>query len=147
MTQHTWRQSAVGFVVPLVIVALWQACAMLGWVNPQVLPSPLAVVSKLIEYALPLSAYDPAAGSRLAWIFSGELLHDTMGSMYRVLVGFLIGGGLGPDSRPGHGREPRHGLQVDESAGANSAADSAHRLHSRFPFSGSAWAIRTGLFS
>ena len=89
-----WRQAATGLVAPVVIIALWQACAMLGWVNPQVLPSPLAVVSKWIEYALPLSAFDPAAGSWFAWALSGELLHDTMGSMYRVVVGFLIGAGL-----------------------------------------------------
>jgi NitT/TauT family transport system permease protein len=81
-------------VVPVIIIALWQACAMLGWVNPQVLPSPLAVLSKFIEYALPLAPFDATAGSRLAWIFSGELLHDTMGSMYRVVVGFLVGAGL-----------------------------------------------------
>ena len=94
MTQQTWRQSAVGMVVPVIIIALWQACAMLGWVNAQVLPSPLAVLSKFIEYALPLAPFDATAGSRLAWIFSGELLHDTMGSMYRVVVGFLVGAGL-----------------------------------------------------
>jgi NitT/TauT family transport system permease protein len=94
MTQQTWRQSAVGAVVPVIIIALWQACAMLGWVNPQVLPSPLAVLAKFIEYALPLAPFDAAAGSRLEWMFSGELLHDTMGSMYRVVVGFLVGAGL-----------------------------------------------------
>jgi NitT/TauT family transport system permease protein len=94
MTQQSWRQSAVGFVAPVVIIALWQACAMLGWVNPQVLPSPVAVVGKWVEYALPLIPFDPAAGSWAAWIFSGELLHDTMGSMYRVVVGFLVGAGL-----------------------------------------------------
>ena len=94
MTQSSWRQSAVGIVVPVVVIALWQACAMFGWVNRQVLPSPLAVLAKLIEYALPLTPFDPAAGSRLAWLFSGELLNDTMGSMYRVVVGFLVGAGL-----------------------------------------------------
>jgi NitT/TauT family transport system permease protein len=30
----------------------------------------------------------------MAWYFSGELLHDTLGSMYRVVVGFAIGAGL-----------------------------------------------------
>ncbi|MFB9244233.1 ABC transporter permease [Massilia antarctica] len=94
MTQAKWRESAVGLVVPVVIVALWQAGAMMGLINPQVLPSPWAVLLKWIEYALPLTAFDPATGSRLAWMFSGELLIDTMGSMYRVVVGFVIGAGL-----------------------------------------------------
>ncbi|NHZ39099.1 ABC transporter permease [Massilia aquatica] len=94
MTQAKWRDSAVGFVAPVVIIALWQAGAMLGLINPQVLPSPWAVLKKWIEYALPLTAFDAAAGSRLAWMFSGELLIDTAGSMYRVVVGFVIGAGL-----------------------------------------------------
>ena len=89
-----WRESAIGLVVPVVIILLWQMAAMLGWVNPQVLPSPWAVAVKWVEYALPLTAFDPAAGSRLAWMFSGELLIDTLGSMYRVVVGFAIGAGL-----------------------------------------------------
>jgi NitT/TauT family transport system permease protein len=52
------------------------------------------VVKKWIEYALPLEAYDPATMSRLSWAFSGELVRDTIGSMYRVLVGFVVGAGL-----------------------------------------------------
>ena len=89
-----WRESAIGLVLPVVILLVWQLVAMLGWVNPQVLPSPLAVAAKWIEYALPLAPFDPANGSRLAWLFSGELLIDTLGSMYRVVVGFAIGAGL-----------------------------------------------------
>ena len=94
MTTQHWREIATGLVVPALLILLWQACSMLGWVNPQVLPSPWAVVAKWLEYAAPLAVFDPATGSRLAWIFSGELLHDTLGSMYRVLVGFAIGAGL-----------------------------------------------------
>ncbi|MFS2004906.1 ABC transporter permease [Duganella sp. CT11-25] len=93
-TASSWRQGAVGLVVPAVIIALWQASAMLGWVNPQVLPSPVAVVEKWVAYLLPLQPHDPAAGSWLAWAFSGELITDSIGSLYRVVVGFLIGAGL-----------------------------------------------------
>lgn len=89
-----WREIGAGLIVPVVLIALWQWVTSNGWVNPQVLPSPLAVVKKWIEYASPLEAYDPASMSRLAWIFSGELIRDTLGSMYRVMVGFLIGAGL-----------------------------------------------------
>ena len=94
MKQAPWRTSATGFIVPVVIIALWQMSAMLGWVNPQVLPSPVAVVRKWIEYLLPLTPYDPAASSWLMWAVSGELLYDTVTSMYRVVVGFAIGAGL-----------------------------------------------------
>jgi NitT/TauT family transport system permease protein len=94
MNKQNWRAAASGLVAPIVIVALWQASAMLGWVNPQVLPSPLAVVRKWFEYLMPLTAYDPATGSWLSWALSGELLGDTMGSMYRVVAGFAVGAGL-----------------------------------------------------
>jgi len=93
-TTSSWRQAGVGLIVPALLIALWQAAAMLGWVNPQVLPSPVAVVAKWIAYLLPLQPYDPAAGSWLAWAVSGELITDSIGSLYRVVVGFLIGAGL-----------------------------------------------------
>ena len=94
MTHQNWREGGIGLVIPALLILLWQALAMVGWINPHVLPSPIAVVTKWAEYAGPLAAYDPAAGSRFAWLFSGELLHDTLGSMYRVVVGFAIGAGL-----------------------------------------------------
>jgi NitT/TauT family transport system permease protein len=94
MAIRNWRQLAVGAVVPVVIVALWQLASQLGWINPQILPSPWDVTKKWVEYALPLTPYDPAQQSWLGWAFSGELIHDTMGSMYRVLVGFAVGAGL-----------------------------------------------------
>ena len=87
-----WREIGVGLVVPAAIIALWQVVATMGWVNPQVLPSPLAVVAKWIAYLLPLQPY--VEGSKLAWYFSGELIIDSLSSMYRVVVGFVIGAGL-----------------------------------------------------
>jgi NitT/TauT family transport system permease protein len=88
------REFGAGLVVPIVVIGIWQAVAMLGWVNPQALPSPWAVLKKWLEYAAPMEAYDPASTSWLAWVFSGELIRDTIGSMTRVLVGFFIGAGL-----------------------------------------------------
>jgi NitT/TauT family transport system permease protein len=92
MSNKHWREIGIGLVVPAVVIAIWQAVATMGWVNPQVLPSPLAVVEKWIAYLLPLQPH--TEGSKLAWYFSGELIHDSIGSMYRVLVGFAIGAGL-----------------------------------------------------
>jgi NitT/TauT family transport system permease protein len=92
MKAAQWREIGVGLVVPAVAVAVWQAVAMLGWVNPQVLPSPLAVVQKWIAYLLPLQPH--GEGSWLAWAFSGELIVDSLGSLYRVVTGFVIGAGL-----------------------------------------------------
>ena len=103
----SWRQAAVGMVVPALVIALWQAVAMLGWVNPQVLPSPLAVVEKWIAYLLPLQPYDPAAGGWLSWAVSGELITDSIGSLYRVVLGFVIGAGLALPIGLAMGAKPR----------------------------------------
>ena len=94
MSKQKWREIGEGAIVPVIVIALWQAASGMGFINPQVLPSPLAVVQKWIEYLLPLQPYDPAASSWLAWAFSGELIGDTLSSMYRVLVGFAVGAGL-----------------------------------------------------
>lgn len=88
------RRVLHGAAVPLVAIALWQMVSTLGWINPQILPSPLAVLRKWAEYASPGAAFDPAQGSYLGWVFSGEMISDAYGSLTRVLVGFAIGAGL-----------------------------------------------------
>jgi NitT/TauT family transport system permease protein len=94
MRKLNWREIGAGTVVPVLVIAVWQAAASLGWVNPQVLPSPLAVVHKWLEYLAPSEAYSAASGNWFAWMVSGELIRDTISSMYRVLAGFLVGAGL-----------------------------------------------------
>lgn len=83
-----------GAIVPLAALALWQVMSALGWVNPQIVPSPLAVLRKLLEYLAPLEPYSPEQGSYLLWLVSGELLRDAYASLSRVIGGFLIGAGL-----------------------------------------------------
>ncbi|MEO7497857.1 MAG: ABC transporter permease [Massilia sp.] len=86
------RGLGVGLVLPAVLIAVWQAVAMAGLVNPQVLPSPLAVVQKWLAYLLPLQSF--GGGNWLAWAFSGELIVDALGSMFRVVTGFALGAGM-----------------------------------------------------
>ena len=88
------RRFLHGALVPLAAVALWQAMSWFGWVNPQILPSPLAVLHKWGEYFAPLEPFRPEQGSYLRWLVSGELLQDAYGSLTRVFGGFLIGAGL-----------------------------------------------------
>lgn len=64
-------------------------------IAPQILPPPTAVFSKFIESIKPQEAFDKAKTNYAQWLVSGELIHDSISSMGRVLVGFLIGGGLG----------------------------------------------------
>lgn len=89
-----WRSVLTGMIVPVLLIAIWQTASMREWVNPHVLPSPSAVVQRWITYLLPQTSFAEAGGSWFAWAMSGELIVDSMGSMYRVMVGFCIGAGL-----------------------------------------------------
>lgn len=68
----------VPWLVPLALVAAWQAASMLGWLSTRVLPAPSAVV-------------------RAAWELtaSGELWTHVKVSAGRALAGLAIGGGFG----------------------------------------------------
>jgi len=68
---------AGAWLVPALILGVWQASASLGLLSPSTLPSPLAVVQ---------------AGWRLGW--SGELFTNIAVSAQRAGIGFAIGGGL-----------------------------------------------------
>ena len=108
MKKLNWQELGVGMVVPLLAIALWHWVTQAGLVNPQVLPAPLAVGRKWVEYLLPLQSFDGHAGaSWWAWAFSGELIVDTLTSLYRVVVGFAIGGGLALPLGLAMGASPR----------------------------------------
>lgn len=94
MTTAKWRSMASGIMVPVIIIILWQIACVSGMVSPLKLPSPAAVAVRWWEYLLPAQSYSEEYGNWLAWAFSGELIHDTVGSMYRVLIGFIVGAGL-----------------------------------------------------
>ena len=93
-----WYERGVGLVVPLLAIMIWQAVASAGLVNPQVLPAPYDVGRKWVEYLLPLQPFEAGGNwwswARLSWLFSGELVVDTLTSLYRVVVGFAIGAAL-----------------------------------------------------
>jgi NitT/TauT family transport system permease protein len=83
-----------GVAIPGTAVAVWQLLSMMGYVNPLILPAPSAVLVRWYQYLAPMEPYDPAKMSYAVWVFSGELIHDAYASLYRVVVGFLIGAGL-----------------------------------------------------
>ena len=81
-------------IVPLAVLGAWEAACRAGLFSPLVLPSPLQVLRRWAAYASPLSPYDPSREGYLAWLASGELWQDALGSLYRVSVGFAIGAAL-----------------------------------------------------
>jgi NitT/TauT family transport system permease protein len=92
MANFKLREMSTGFIVPVVVILLWQLSSSMHWVTPLVLPSPLAVVRKWFEYLSPTEPYKD--GNWFMWLVSGELIRDTIGSMYRVVTGFVVGAGL-----------------------------------------------------
>jgi NitT/TauT family transport system permease protein len=99
MGKRSWSELALGLIVPVFAITEWQMVVSLGWVNSQILPGPLEVAQKWLAYLLPLQTFvdyqaaNPGA-SWLAWAVSGELPVDSVNSLYRVLVGFVVGAGL-----------------------------------------------------
>ena len=68
----------IGWVLPVLALALWEALARLGVIRANVLPAPSAVL---------------AAGWALT--LSGDLARNIAVSGARALAGFVIGGGIG----------------------------------------------------
>ena len=89
MNQKRLHEIGAGLIVPVLILAIWQAACVSWEINPQKLPSPLAVARKWVEYLLPLQPH--VDGSWLRWAFSGEMILDSISSLYRVVLGFMIG--------------------------------------------------------
>mgnify|MGYP006157010043 CR=1 FL=1 len=71
-------QRLLPWLVPVGLIALWQASSQLGWLSSRVLPAPVDVV---------LAAWTLAV--------SGELWTHVQVSAGRALTGLAIGGGLG----------------------------------------------------
>lgn len=87
------KSFAHGSFVPVLVLIIWEICSRTGVFSEVVLPAPSAVAAKWWAYLLPGQPQE-AGQSNLAWMFSGELIHDAYTSLYRVIGGFLIGAGL-----------------------------------------------------
>ena len=66
------------WIVPILLIILWQLLVQFGWLSTRILPAPTAVIQAAINLAS-----------------SGELLHHVITSSTRALVGLLIGGTIG----------------------------------------------------
>jgi NitT/TauT family transport system permease protein len=80
--------------VPLALAFIWEIAARRHWVSAQALPPPSQILSRWWEGLRPAEAFDPAKGSFLRWLCSGEMPGDILSSLTRVLVGFALGTGL-----------------------------------------------------
>ena len=81
-------------IVPITLLVIWETLSLGKVINPQILPAPSQIFCKWIEYAKPLEPYQAGEMNFIFWLFSGELPHDSLSSLSRVLGGFFIGAGL-----------------------------------------------------
>jgi NitT/TauT family transport system permease protein len=81
-------------ILPISLLVIWEMLTQSGIINPQVLPSPSQIFLRWVAYLAPMLSYEEAHLGYVAWLFSGELPHDTFATFYRVVVGFCIGAGL-----------------------------------------------------
>jgi sulfonate transport system permease protein len=72
-----WRRG-LPWLVPALIVVVWQVASVSGWLSARVLPEPWAVLTAFWRLAT-----------------SGELWHHVAVSSGRALAGLAVGGGLG----------------------------------------------------
>lgn len=73
LTDNLWRGSALALVI-----ILWQVGVNTGWINSFLMGSPVGI-----------------AGEAWRLIQSGQLLNDTIATVYATVVGFLMGSILG----------------------------------------------------
>lgn len=88
------RDFARGALVPVVLLILWEAVARAGFFSAVVLPPPSAVFNRWVIYAMPSPVASIAKDGWLGWALSGELIHDAIGSLGRVIAGFVVGASL-----------------------------------------------------
>ena len=107
MSTSAWKAFLRGAAVPLLLLAIWEACARARLVSPIILPAPSAVAARWWTALRPAEPHDPGTSSYSAWLFSGELVHDAGSSLLRVLVGFLVGSALALPLGLAMGASPR----------------------------------------
>jgi NitT/TauT family transport system permease protein len=90
LTKHLLHSS----ILPISLLVVWEILTQSGIINPQILPAPSQIFLRWVAYAKPQASFEEANLGYIAWMFSGELLHDTFATSYRVVVGFCIGAGL-----------------------------------------------------
>ncbi len=76
--KHKHVQRLIPWLVPILLIVIWQFLVQVGWLSTRVLPAPTGVVQ---------------AGIQLAK--SGELFRHIGVSSWRAFAGFVVGGGIG----------------------------------------------------
>ncbi|THF65216.1 aliphatic sulfonate ABC transporter permease SsuC [Pseudothauera rhizosphaerae] len=78
LQRHPLLYGSIPWVLPVLLLAVWEAGTRVGWISDRVLPAPFAIVQSFVALTL-----------------SGELWGHLKTSCWRALSGFGIGAGVG----------------------------------------------------
>ncbi len=78
MKRKKWDNLIIPFIVPLVVLILWQYFSSIGVISDRILPSPTDVINKGIKLTQ-----------------TGELPANILISLRRAVIGFILGGSIG----------------------------------------------------
>ncbi len=73
-----WSHALAPWIVPVLLIAVWQVAAQTGWLSSRILPEPWAVAKAFASLGA-----------------SGELWTHLKVSLWRAIASFAVGGGLG----------------------------------------------------
>ena len=71
-------QALIPWIVPILLIIIWQFLIQVGWLSTRVLPAPTGVVAALIKLTI-----------------SGEIFRHIGVSTWRAFLGFVVGGSIG----------------------------------------------------
>ena len=78
---HSWQKTSprwISFLTIFLLVLLWEAICLAGFVSPLFLPAPVQIVTAL-----------------WSMILDGEIARSLLASSYRIILGFLVGSLIG----------------------------------------------------
>lgn len=76
--QLAWQSKLAQWIVPVMLIVVWEIAAQVGWLSSRILPEPWAVAKAFWALAA-----------------SGELWTHVRISLWRAIASFAVGGGLG----------------------------------------------------
>lgn len=80
--KHLWRKiDPVGFIFPVLLLAIWYIATKSGRIPPYILPSPGRIAQVIVDFASGTGKLTP---------YSGKLLENLFTSSLRVITGFGI---------------------------------------------------------
>lgn len=84
--KHTLYKSLKALLIPTMFIVIWATASALGWLNPKLIPSPQAVLSKAI-FILQQASFLTGLTESLLRNFTGYAVGATAGVLFGITIG------------------------------------------------------------